>query len=67
MFWRYESGTNEILVKRASASDSNYRFVPGPNVYIHQGDTTLPVQSLKENDNIIMYFNNNILVEIAKQ
>ncbi|WP_233476119.1 hypothetical protein [Paenibacillus sonchi] len=67
VFWRYESGTNEILVKRASASDSNYRFVPGPNVYIHQGDTTLPVQSLKENDKIIMYFNNNILVEIAKQ
>ncbi|MEC0170012.1 S-layer homology domain-containing protein [Paenibacillus graminis] len=67
VFWRYESGTNEILVKRSSASDSNYRFVPGPNVYIHQGDTTLPVQSLKENDNIIMYFNNNILVEIAKQ
>ncbi|OKP86833.1 hypothetical protein A3844_12575 [Paenibacillus helianthi] len=66
-FSRYESGTNEILVKRASLDDNNYRFALGANVYIHQGDTTLSVQSLKENDNIIMYFNNNILVEIVKQ
>lgn len=66
-FSRYESGSGEILVKRTSLDDNNYRFVLGANVYIHQGDTTLSVQSLKENDNIIMYFNNNILVEIVKQ
>ncbi|WP_379162506.1 S-layer homology domain-containing protein [Paenibacillus sp. sgz5001063] len=66
-FWRYESATNKVLVKRSSTEDNNYEFVLASNVYIHQGDTTLSVQSIKENDNIIMYFNNNILVEIAKQ
>ncbi|NQX44751.1 S-layer homology domain-containing protein [Paenibacillus tritici] len=65
-FARYESATNEVLTKRATLND-NYKFVLAPNVYIHQGDTTLPVQSLKENDNIIMYFNNDKVVEIVKQ
>ncbi|MFC6650027.1 S-layer homology domain-containing protein [Paenibacillus rhizoplanae] len=65
-FARYESATNEILTKRATLND-NYKFGLAPNVYIHQGDTTLPVQSLKENDNIIMYFNNGKVVEIVKQ
>lgn len=65
-FARYESATNEILTKRATLTD-NYTFGLAPNVYIHQGDTTLSVQSLKENDNIIMYFNNGKVVEIVKQ
>lgn len=65
-FSRYESATGEILTKRASLDDK-YRYVLAPNAYIHQGDTTLPVQSLKENDNIIMYFNNDKIVEIVKQ
>lgn len=65
-FARYESGTNQIITKRANLND-NYQFTLAPNVYIHQGDTTLSVQSLKENDNIIMYFNNDKIVEIVKQ
>lgn len=65
-FARYESATNEILTKRATLTE-NYTFGLAPNVYIHQGDTTLSVQSLKENDNIIMYFNNGKVVEIVKQ
>lgn len=66
-FSRYESATNEISVKRANTNDNRYRFPLAPNVYIHQGDTTLPVQSLKENDNIVVYFSNNSVVEIVKQ
>jgi hypothetical protein len=65
-FSRVESGTNELQVKRTNLSDP-YRYSFAANVYIHQGDTTLSVQSLKENDNIIMYFNNDVIVEIVKQ
>ncbi|MNO52672.1 S-layer protein sap precursor [compost metagenome] len=65
-FSRYESATNSLVTKRANLNDK-YQFTVASNVYIHQGDTTLSVQSLKENDNIIMYFNNDIVVEIVKQ
>lgn len=65
-FFRYESATSEILTKRSTLNE-NYRYVLAANAYIHQGDTTLSVQSLKENDNIIMYFNNDMIVEIVKQ
>lgn len=66
-FSRYDSATNELLVKRDSLNDENYRFLLTSNVYIHQGDTTLSVQSLKENDKITVYFNNDVIVEIVKQ
>ncbi|AIQ59489.1 hypothetical protein PBOR_23000 [Paenibacillus borealis] len=65
-FSRYETATNEIMTKRATLNE-NYKFALAANAYIHQGDTTLSVQSLKENDNIIMYFNNDKIVEIVKQ
>ncbi|MBY3618205.1 S-layer homology domain-containing protein [Acinetobacter sp. CUI P1] len=65
-FSRYDSTTNSLVTKRANLNDK-YQFTLASNVYIHQGDTTLSVQSLKENDNIIMYFNNDIVVEIVKQ
>ncbi|MHA6533364.1 S-layer homology domain-containing protein [Paenibacillus sp. BAC0078] len=66
VFSSYESASGELIAKRVTLNDT-YRFLLPSNVYIHQGDTTLSVQSLKENDNIIMYFNNDVVVEIAKQ
>ncbi|MNN76356.1 hypothetical protein D3C81_1927310 [compost metagenome] len=65
-FSRADSSSHELQVKRTNLSDP-YRYTFASNVYIHQGDTTLSVQSLKENDNIIMYFNNDVIVEIVKQ
>lgn len=64
---RYDSLNNQIVTKRSSLSDTNYQFAITSSVYIHQGDTTLSVQSLKENDNIILYFKNDVLVEVVKQ
>ncbi|WP_307586597.1 S-layer homology domain-containing protein [Paenibacillus wynnii] len=66
-FSRYESSSNQVVVKRDSINDENYRFQLASNAYIHQGDTTLTVQSLKENDNITVYFNNDVIIEIVKQ
>ncbi|MBP1999609.1 hypothetical protein J2Z69_000628 [Paenibacillus shirakamiensis] len=62
----YDSSTKEMFVKR-DFNDTQYRFSLSLDAYIHQGDTTLTVQSLKENDNIVLYFNRGKLVEIEKQ
>lgn len=63
-FW--QANNTEIQVKRKSIND-NYRFTLSDKVFVHQGDTTLSVQSLKENDNIVLYLNNGVVVEIVKQ
>ncbi|MCM3783949.1 S-layer homology domain-containing protein [Neobacillus mesonae] len=64
-FWKYSG--SELQVKRSSLTDNNYRFNLSPNVYIHEGDATLSVQSLKDNDNIVLYLLNNVVMEISKQ
>lgn len=66
-FSRYDGVSKEIIVLRASLNDTNYRFAVTADTYIHQGDTTISVQSLKENDKIVLYFNGDKLVEIEKQ
>lgn len=66
-FSRYDGVSKEIIVLRASLNDTNYRFAVSADTFIHQGDTTLSVQSLKENDKIVLYFNGDKLVEIEKQ
>lgn len=65
-FARLESDSTVMQVKRTSISEE-YKYTLASGVYIHQGDTTLSVQSLKENDNITLYLNNNVVVEIVKQ
>lgn len=65
-FWKYDSVSRELFLKSQATSDKN-RYTLSPNAYIHQGDTVITVQSLKENDNIVVYFNNDIIVEIRKQ
>ncbi|MCA1291782.1 S-layer homology domain-containing protein [Paenibacillus sp. alder61] len=64
---RYDANSKELIVLRAGLTDSNYRFFVTPETYIHQGDTTISVQSLKENDKIVLYFNGDKLVEVEKQ
>ncbi|WP_405152989.1 S-layer homology domain-containing protein [Paenibacillus sp. FSL K6-0108] len=66
-FWSYDGVGNQILVKRESTSDTNYRFALGTGAFVHQGDNTLSVQSLKDNDNIVLYLLNNVVLEIQKQ
>ncbi|MEN1987237.1 S-layer homology domain-containing protein [Paenibacillus hubeiensis] len=66
-FWSYDAVGNQILVKRESTSDTNYRFALSSGTYVHQGDTTLSVQSLKDNDNIVLYLLGNVVLEIQKQ
>ncbi|MNJ42531.1 hypothetical protein D3C77_375030 [compost metagenome] len=66
-FSRYDANSRELVVKRASIADDKYRFFVNADTYIHQGDTTISVQSLKDDDKIVLYFNGERLVEIEKQ
>lgn len=66
-FSRYDAASRELVVKRASIADDKYRFFVNTDTYIHQGDTTISVQSLKDDDKIVLYFNGDRLVEIEKQ
>ncbi|MBB3127736.1 hypothetical protein FHS19_002390 [Paenibacillus rhizosphaerae] len=65
-YWKYDSYAKEIYVKRQNVNDAN-QYTLSPGAYIHQGDTILTVQSLKENDTIVLYLNNGTIVEIQKQ
>lgn len=65
-YWKYDAATKEIYVKRQYVSE-NMKYPLAANAYIHQGDNTLTVQSLKENDTIVMYLNNDVVVEVLKQ
>ncbi|MNJ58135.1 hypothetical protein D3C77_537560 [compost metagenome] len=66
-FSRYDAASRELVVKRATIADDKYRFFVNADTYIHQGDTTISVQSLKDDDKIVLYFNGDRLVEIEKQ
>lgn len=66
-YWRYDSAAKDVYVKKETLSDTNNRFSLPSDAYIHQGDTTLTVQSLVENDTIVLYFDGDKLVEIEKQ
>ncbi|MCJ8014303.1 S-layer homology domain-containing protein [Paenibacillus sp. KQZ6P-2] len=65
-FWKYDSYAKEIYVKRQNVNDISH-FALSTGAYIHQGNQILTVQSLKENDNIVLYLNNGTIVEIQKQ
>ncbi|MEF2964273.1 S-layer homology domain-containing protein [Paenibacillus sp. M1] len=64
---RYDAVNKEIITLRAGLSDTNYRFPVSSDTYIHQGDTTISVQSLQENDKIVLYFDGDTVVEVEKQ
>lgn len=66
-FSRYDANARELVVKRASIADDKYKFFVNADTYVHQGDTTISVQSLKDDDKIVLYFNGDRLVEIEKQ
>lgn len=66
-FWRYDANSKVVYVKKETLSDMNTSFSLPVNAFIHQGDNTLTVQSLQENDTIVLYFDGDRLVEIEKQ
>ncbi|AZK47253.1 S-layer homology domain-containing protein [Paenibacillus lentus] len=66
-FSRYDANARELVVKRATIADDKYRFFVNADTYVHQGDTTISVQSFKVDDKIVLYFNGDRLVEIEKQ
>ncbi|MBO9599125.1 MAG: hypothetical protein J7559_15060, partial [Cohnella sp.] len=65
VFWRIDSITKVFYVKSQSSGDKNY-FTISPQVYVHQGATTLTLASLKDGDAITLYSLRGSVVEISK-
>lgn len=63
-FWKHESST-KIYVKRQTINDKN-DFTISPQVYVHQGTTTLTLSSLRDGDAITLYSLRGVVVEISK-
>lgn len=64
-FWKIDSITKVFYVKSQSSGDKNY-FTISPQVYVHQGTTTLTLSSLKDGDAITLYSLRGSVVEISK-
>ena len=65
-FLKIDGLTKVFYVKATSATDKNY-YTLHPQVYIHQGATTITTSDLKEGDSIVLYVMRGNVVEIAKQ
>lgn len=64
-FWRHNSQTNELYVKR-SLAENHYIFPLHPQVLIHANGEKISFASMKENSEIMVYMMRNQVVEIEK-
>jgi len=65
VFYKIDSITKVFYVKSQPSVDKNY-FTISPQVYVHQGTTTLTLSSLKDGDAITLYSIRGTVVEISK-
>lgn len=64
-FWRYNSSTSELYVKRTMA-ENNYIFNVHPNAFIHSKGEKISLSSIKEDTDIMLYMIKDQVVEIEK-
>ncbi|UHA73028.1 S-layer homology domain-containing protein [Paenibacillus sp. 481] len=64
-FWKHDSRTNEVYVKRSMA-DTSFIFKLHPNAYVHQKGQKINVSSLQDNSDIVLYVIKDQVVEIEK-
>ncbi|MCM3747551.1 S-layer homology domain-containing protein [Paenibacillus pasadenensis] len=63
-FWKMENG--QLLTKRTSLSDSNYRFTLGEQPIVTAGGQTIALDSLKDGDSVTLYVFGGKLLEVVK-
>ncbi|MGZ9584103.1 S-layer homology domain-containing protein [Paenibacillus marinisediminis] len=67
-FWKYDSKTKELYVTRKANDTSKNYFQLHPNVIIHDAaGQTISVESLKNDDKLVLYFLNDQIIEIEKK
>ncbi|SDW60151.1 S-layer homology domain-containing protein [Paenibacillus sp. CF384] len=64
-FWKYNAATGELSVKRATLTELNTYTVTS-TTKVTQGDQQISIAQLKDGDALLLYFYQNVLVEIAK-
>lgn len=67
-YWKYEAGTKTLYVKRSSLTDNSNFYKLHENISIHdKANQTLSVESLKDGDSLVLYFQNGQIIEVEKQ
>jgi hypothetical protein len=65
-FWKYDAASNEIWITRANTTD-NYRFKLSADTVVQQNGIVVPVTSLTNGTQIVLYIFNGKLMEVEKQ
>ncbi|WP_195570848.1 S-layer homology domain-containing protein [Paenibacillus sp. 1001270B_150601_E10] len=65
-FWKYDTSNRELSVRRSNLNDNNYRYTIHANAYIHSKGNAISVNSLKDGDSLVLYFQKGQVIEIEK-
>jgi hypothetical protein len=65
-FFKYDSTSNTIQTKRASISDTNYKFTL-TNVPLTSGGAVIQPTSLVDGDTLVLYYYDGKVIEIEKR
>lgn len=65
-FWRYDSQLNEVSLRKSTLTEATPTYKLASNVYIHQGEGLIGINSLKDGDRITLYIHKNKVIEIEK-
>ncbi|MBB3110438.1 uncharacterized DUF497 family protein/uncharacterized protein YjhX (UPF0386 family) [Paenibacillus phyllosphaerae] len=66
LFWKYDSATNSLYVKRESLTDASYIYSVTSATKITQGTSSIVLTSLVEDNSVLLYFYQGQLIEIVK-
>ncbi|GGD64777.1 S-layer homology domain-containing protein [Paenibacillus nasutitermitis] len=66
-FWKFDSATSLLSVKRSSLADTNFTYKVTSMTKVWQGDTAISLTDLKEGDSITLYINQGELLEIVRK
>lgn len=65
-FWQYNSQLNEVSVRKSTLTEATPTYKLASNVYIHQGEGLIGINSLKDGDRITLYIYKNKVIELEK-
>ncbi|CAM3400804.1 S-layer homology domain-containing protein [Marinicrinis lubricantis] len=65
-FWKYDYAADVLYVKKKDVNDTNYTYNASDDVVFTSGGVSVGATAFKDGDKIKLYFQNGVLVEVAK-
>jgi hypothetical protein len=63
-YWKFDSATNEIYVKRSSLADQNYRYPLAANAFVHRNGTVIHPTAIQDGEAIVLYLIGGQVIEL---